>query len=270
MNNKLNSLSTRRGDVTYLTHSYLITDLPQASFPCGPLCLQHPSVVHSDNSHGGALLPFEIFPLTTCRMTFSSSAFLTPSHGTTLPFSKHFPQGNTSRSALLWRLWYLPGFQSRLTWLDLQPPHRLPASPHWGTGERQHSKRGSDIWISTSAVPSLPFPDLPLWGTEGLISLYLSPEKASVCCPPTRTNQTGLLILVKRRPRKLERGYAANSNPDSSTSGSQIQSKIRPSGPPLIFPHLCSPSPPVTPKRLGQRCFEGDLTVTGTEPMCQH
>lgn len=56
--------------------------------------------MHSGNPHGGALLPFEIFALITCPMTFSSAAFLTPSHAITLPFSKHFPQGNTSCSAL--------------------------------------------------------------------------------------------------------------------------------------------------------------------------
>lgn len=245
------------------------THLPQASFPWGSLCLQHPSIRRSGNLHGGALLPFEIFALTTCPMTFSSSAFLTPSHATTLPFSKHFPQGSTSCS-LCSGDWYLPSFQSQLTWLDLQPPHSLPASPHWGKGERQHSKRESYIWINTPAVPSHPVSRFsPIVRYKGADFFTSVPWESFCVLPfhkhwPNRTAHS-----VKRRPRKLEWGYTEDSNPDSSTAGSQFQSKIRPSGPPLIFPLLCSPSPPLTPERLGQRCFRGDRTVTGTEPTCQ-
>lgn len=138
MNNKLNSLSTGR-DVTYPTqcsnpantsyhnlknwletkHSnptqtslHLLTPDTTSDIPTlqqishKPLSLGAPSafsipllctqVILMEE----LLLPFEIFALTTCPKTFSFSAFLTPSPATTLPFSKHFPQGNTSRSAL--------------------------------------------------------------------------------------------------------------------------------------------------------------------------
>lgn len=234
----------------HLYHSYLTTALPQASFPWDPPCLQHPSVTHPGNPHGGALLPFEILALTACPMTFSSAAFLIPWHAITLPLSKHFPQGNTSRSGGC-DTGATPGFQPQLTWLDLQP--HLPSLRKTGRWEAAQQKEELHLGQHVSCAicrtlqPCASRRPLPFWRIEGLISLYLSPKKATVCCPATSTDQTGLLVLVSRRPREPGYGCTGGSKPDSSTAGSQIQSKIRPSGPPLLCPFTCSllpfPSP---------------------------
>lgn len=137
--------------------------------------------MHSGNPHRVALLPFEIFALTTCPKTFSSSAFLTPSHVTTLRFSKHFPQGNTSCSALETVTSPRLPVSADLAW---SPTSTQPASlitslrKRWKAAQQ---KGGATSGSAHQLCHLTPFPDLlPLWGTKGLFSLHLSPEKAAV------------------------------------------------------------------------------------------